>query len=670
MERLLNLIMTIGSRRRIDRQRLFSVIPEYANAKDAEAREKMFERDKALIRELGIPLVTETDAWDDNIVYYRIEADDAAEDLDLTSAEYTLLLAASRAWDDAAAGGAARRVRAKLQTYDLRPDDDLLKSTGRGSVESLPVLSPLIDAVTHEQAVTFRYRRADGTLNERTVEPWSVGVVDGHWYLVGFDRDRGAERIFRASRIESFPRVSTSANAPRPTSVNLRAALHGINPDTEEAAARLRVAPWKALPLRDELEAPLDAPILELPARRRTDVLRTVRAEARWMELLEPAAWREEALQTFTEIENLHRGPTHLEAVEDAPALPTPKIRVTPSGTDHVTRLIALASFVQQRGEASMDDLSTRFGVTERHIADDLSVLYMCGDLGTGWEDLIDAQWDGGFVRVYNADALRRRFRLTRPEAIALLAGLGALGPLTGEAGEHARSVKDKLTALVGGATHNTADDSTSGHKTRLEKNADALRHAIQQEQSVQLVYSPPTRPGAETRRIQPRALETATGRTYLRAHLLDEDDMPTAAERLFRLDRIVSVDQAEYRPAARAAGQEPAPHDAREAEPVGLSPDVREDVPPGIQGREDQPVWLRLEGPARWIAEAFEAEEIRDGAEAGVYARLDHPVRSALLDAVLESGGAAEVLTPASLRTMVAVTAGAARSVHAGEHG
>ncbi|MDV3295832.1 MAG: WYL domain-containing protein, partial [Brachybacterium paraconglomeratum] len=313
VERLLNVIMTIGSRRRIDRAKLFSVIPDYAEATSEQAAERMFERDKAAILELGLPLVAERDVLDENTVHYRIDASPSTAVLDLTTEEYTVLLAASRAWDDATAGGAARRVRAKLLSLGHDADPDLLRRTPRGAVESLPVLSPLLDAVVTGRSVRFTYRGTHGAPAQRHVEPWVVGVHDGHWYVYGHDRDRDAPRVFRASRIESFPAEGPSAKAPRPDDIDLADVLERMLDSDDRASALLRAAPYKALALRDRAVAPLEAEQLRLPELPRPATRRLVLADVRWVELLEPAAWRAEIAEVLEAVAARHEGSAALD---------------------------------------------------------------------------------------------------------------------------------------------------------------------------------------------------------------------------------------------------------------------------------------------------------------------------------------------------------------------
>lgn len=53
--------------------------------------------------------------------------------------------------------------------------------------------------------VRFRYRNAQGTISERTVEPHHVVVRSGRYYLVGYDQGRKSWRIFALDAIEAVP---------------------------------------------------------------------------------------------------------------------------------------------------------------------------------------------------------------------------------------------------------------------------------------------------------------------------------------------------------------------------------------------------------------------------------------------------------------------------------
>ncbi|MGY5764555.1 WYL domain-containing protein [Brachybacterium sp. DNPG3] len=661
-ERLLNVIMTIGSRRRIDRAKLFAAIPEYREA-DAAA-ERMFERDKAQILDLGLPLSTETDLFDQNTVYYRIDTAAGDAVLDLSREEYTVLLAASRAWDDAAAGGAARRVRAKLLSLGHDADPDLLRRTPRGTVESLPVLTPLLEAVTAGRAVRFDYRGTDNRRANRHVEPWAVGVHDGHWYVHGWDLDREAPRIFRASRIESYPEVRTVAAHPRPADVSLATALSTAlesmhaNPEGEQRMI-VRAAPYKALALRDLAGAALDDGTLELPAMPRSAARRLALADIRWIEVVEPVLWREEISAVLGDIADAHAASPDLAALEAAVPRDARRIRTPTAAGDHLSRLISEASYVMSRDEVETAELAGALGISEKQLIKDLQVLFLCGDFATGWEqDLIEAEWEHGVVRVRNAEPLRRALRLSRTEITALLAGLSALEPSAGETAGLVASATAKLRAELGASadgapaaeaaspaeetgtgTGSAAEDAGTRTASRADAVLAAVGEALRTEGGTLTIrYSAPDSAGTSVRTIRPIAIETDGTRSYLRAHCELRGD-----ERQFRLDRIVEI----------------LPADA----PGRLS---EEGTGPDLRGTVDGEVWLRLDAPGRWIAESFAAAELRDGDGPLVYARLEHPVRAALVDAVLESAGAAEVLLPRDLRdTIVIVARDSSRPAH-----
>lgn len=637
--------MTIGSRRRITREALFSVIPEYAGAPSKDAAERMFERDKAEILSLGLDLHTEVDTWDESVVHYRIgPTAGSLPALEVSRAEYTVLLAASRAWDEAAAGGAARRVRAKLLGLGLDPDPELERRTPRAAVESLPVLAPLLEAVSGGHGVTFRYRSAAGAPSDRRVEPWVVGVHDGHWYVLGHDLDRDAPRLFRASRIESFPRRGGVRTRPVPADADLAEAIGGAShPDAETADAVLELAPYKALSLRDRVGAGVADPEAALRGAHRTAVRRLVLGSSRWATVREPAAWREELAEITERVASLHAAPGDLSLLDAASPRERTAIRTPSSSTDHLSRLISEAAYVLARGEASLTAMAAEFGITQKRLVDDLQILFVCGDLGAGWEDLIDVEWDDGWVRVRNADALGTPLRLSPAEATTLLAGLAALTPARGEERELVTSAREKLTALVRGGAEGPAEvearpAGADVAETRSDRIVARIQEALVAESPLTLRYSAPDRPGTTRRVVLPLRLETTGGRGYLRA-----DDRTVGAERTFRIDRIVEILDG-------AAGTLPDDDDTSEA-----TPRARETDDAGH-------AWVRLEGPASWIADSFAASDVRDLPGGGVLARIDEPVRSALVDAVLEAAGTAELLTPPDLRAEIAsVSRGAA---------
>jgi predicted DNA-binding transcriptional regulator YafY len=65
------------------------------------------------------------------------------------------------------------------------------------SLPIAPALSTLFEAFRAHAVVRFTHRD-----QVRTVEPWGLSSKRGHWYVVGFDRDREAVRAFRADRID------------------------------------------------------------------------------------------------------------------------------------------------------------------------------------------------------------------------------------------------------------------------------------------------------------------------------------------------------------------------------------------------------------------------------------------------------------------------------------
>src|SRR6478735_669865 len=212
-ERLLNLtICLMAGRRALSKADPRGLITDYRNATSDESFERMFERDKDDLREMGIPLVTEhNDPLFEDEVGYRIDPSAyALPDIEVGHDEMAVLTLAARAWQQAALAPAATAALRKLGAYSYDGPDGPAPA---GAGESLgleprvstsePSFGPLYEAVRDRRPVRFGYRRSGSTeTTERHLEPWGVVSWHGRWYVAGHDRDRDATRVFRLSRIE------------------------------------------------------------------------------------------------------------------------------------------------------------------------------------------------------------------------------------------------------------------------------------------------------------------------------------------------------------------------------------------------------------------------------------------------------------------------------------
>ena len=214
-ERLLNLVICLLSTRRpLTKSQIRQAVPQYAvtgsSSASTEAFERMFERDKDELRELGIPLVTSTqDALFGDEQGYRVDRDAyALPDVHLEPDELAVVGLASRVWQQASLAGPAARALTKLKALGAPQDDGSLIGLEPRVLTAEPAFEALWAAVRDRVPVTFTYRTAStGQVALRTVEPWAVTSWHGRWYLAAHDRDREAPRMFRLSRVEGEVRV-------------------------------------------------------------------------------------------------------------------------------------------------------------------------------------------------------------------------------------------------------------------------------------------------------------------------------------------------------------------------------------------------------------------------------------------------------------------------------
>jgi proteasome accessory factor B len=69
-----------------------------------------------------------------------------------------------------------------------------------GSDARGPLVMAVASAAQGHRRVRFGYQTSKGTVSERDVDAYTALYRAGHWYLIGFDRERGEPRSFRLSR--------------------------------------------------------------------------------------------------------------------------------------------------------------------------------------------------------------------------------------------------------------------------------------------------------------------------------------------------------------------------------------------------------------------------------------------------------------------------------------
>lgn len=272
-ERLLNLVIALlNTSSRMTKEQIRAGVVGY-ESQSTEAFERMFERDKDALRDLGIPVQTvDHHGYTDEIGYRIDPATYTLGDLELAPAELAVLSLASTFWRDATLTQDANRAITKLRAVAAGgAQDDLAAGLLPRVQPAGPGLPVLLDAIIDRRAVRFTYRAAyTGEVTEREVEPWQVRTQGAGWYLVGLDRQREEPRSYRLNRIQSAVRAVGPPEAFEiPADALERAGEDAAEQPEREAV--LAVLPERAGALRALAHPPRESDAGRVPER---DVVR------------------------------------------------------------------------------------------------------------------------------------------------------------------------------------------------------------------------------------------------------------------------------------------------------------------------------------------------------------------------------------------------------------
>lgn len=204
LERLVNLVaLLLDARAPLTFDDIRERMAEAYEQDEVESAKRMFERDKDILRDIGVPIeVVPTDVWESQVGYvipkdryYLPEISFAPEEIS------ALFVAAHSGRADRSAEDAVRKllsgseggILAGVAGVPLSPEGETPEAR----------LTACAEAVAGRRSVRFSYRTARGETSDRYVDAYGLVVRGGHWYLVGRDRDRDDVRAFRLSRLSS-----------------------------------------------------------------------------------------------------------------------------------------------------------------------------------------------------------------------------------------------------------------------------------------------------------------------------------------------------------------------------------------------------------------------------------------------------------------------------------
>jgi proteasome accessory factor B len=265
-ERLVNLtIALLATKRYLTKNEIFRNIDGYEG--NAEAKERMFERDKDDPRKLGIQIeVGGLDPLFDDEAGYRIRPESYALSLrDLTPTQVTLLSLAAQAWQDAAFTDLSQQALRKLTSIGLDTDTSQLPVMAPKLIGADQNLRTSLDALTSLTAIEFDYLNIQGIAQKRQLLVYGVQARKSHWYLIGLDTEKDAIRNFRVDRIQGEVKpIGKSQSYEIPPSFE----ISELEPAIQTPVAVLQVRPGAGYQLRrmaTTVETADDWDLLEVP---------------------------------------------------------------------------------------------------------------------------------------------------------------------------------------------------------------------------------------------------------------------------------------------------------------------------------------------------------------------------------------------------------------------
>ena len=283
---------------------------------------------------------------------------------------------------------------------------------------------------------------------------------------------------------------------------------------------------------------------------------------------------------------------------------------------ERTARLLDLVPYINTHQGIALKDLAAVFEVSNAQMVNDLTTLWMCGLPGYTPLELMDLDFESGYVNISNAPTLAKPRSVTFDEGVALILGLDLLRASIptdrSDLFEKIDSLSARLSSIINlNSTFSVVAPVNQGVSAAIDE-------ALASRSSLEIEYHSMYRDEITQRTIFPIEMIQVEGQQYLSSYCYFASDF-----RQFKLDRIQK--------AVVTQESKTIPEDATDTQRINSR--------------------LKVLKPTREIAERFNRQDLKAGSE------FDFQTYSQqwLERSILSSGDGVALLTPPEIRASIA---------------
>ena len=283
---------------------------------------------------------------------------------------------------------------------------------------------------------------------------------------------------------------------------------------------------------------------------------------------------------------------------------------------ERTARLLDLVPYINTHQGIALKDLAAVFEVSNAQMVNDLTTLWMCGLPGYTPLELMDLDFESGYVNISNAPTLAKPRSVTFDEGVALILGLdllrASIATDRSDLLEKIDSLSARLSSIINlNSTFSVVAPVNQGVSAAIDE-------ALASRSSLEIEYHSMYRDEITQRTIFPIEIIEVEGQQYLSSFCYSATDF-----RQFKLDRIQK--------AIVTQESKTIPEDATDTQRINSR--------------------LKVLKPTREIAERFSRQDLKAGSE------FDFQTYSQqwLERSILSSGDGVALLTPPEIRASIA---------------